>query len=687
MIRVPDNQKRFSVPNNSDLFGNIHYTKNINFDEEGYIKQSPRAVNIVDSDYDADFNIPTSFGRLQSSIFYTTTIEDPFIVQIDPTAMSSVQDTDAGNDAPPSLTIDSTGTWWQNLWHVTTDDGLFSKDPSNGDWTDRSVTLTSGKAHPVEVFKTSANRTLCIGNGNVVVQINTSYSTSGIAQLTIPADFEVIDLAFNNGRIGVATKLSDTASGQSGEAYFFTWDGIGTSANGGWGVGSETIVGVVPYLSSFLLITKTGEGLYFNGGGFQRLFALPHYYLDRVWGDSVNREALGDIMKVDGDVVYFNLNNNIEPYGQKSEQYIANQPAGILCYDPKVGLYHYASPSISKTTLQVVSQANVNTSTDVMTVTGGYLHTGALPATGSPVKYVYDGTAQIGGLLAGKIYFLIKLSSSTFSLAETYEDALLGTKIDLTSTGAANNHFLMLDVVDYGASYMARSGAIGLAEMNTHTLDTMIFGGEYYPTDSSTDKEYLCALVSGFKNISYFVTAKNISDNLKDIRQPIFIKYKPLKTGESIIVKEKTKDIDGLPSSTPQNSQICTWSSNKELYVTADFSEAKAHLDAGGSLECEIISGAGAGQMSQVVSMGYDDGVYSFVLEDEIEGVSASDVCNILIENWNYIGTVTSDDVDGYKKWTSDVTSKTAKYKVILIGDGVTIEEFSAGNSVFKPQN
>ena len=35
MAKIPNEQtKRFSVLGNSDLFGNIHYTKNINFDED-----------------------------------------------------------------------------------------------------------------------------------------------------------------------------------------------------------------------------------------------------------------------------------------------------------------------------------------------------------------------------------------------------------------------------------------------------------------------------------------------------------------------------------------------------------------------------------------------------------------------------------------------------------------------------
>jgi len=42
MIRLPaDTNEKWFQPNNSDKFGSLWYTKNINLDEEGYIKLSP----------------------------------------------------------------------------------------------------------------------------------------------------------------------------------------------------------------------------------------------------------------------------------------------------------------------------------------------------------------------------------------------------------------------------------------------------------------------------------------------------------------------------------------------------------------------------------------------------------------------------------------------------------------------
>ncbi len=668
MLPIPNTEKRFLQPNNSDRFGNIHYTKNQNFDEEGYVKLSPRALALISSTDDTDFDIPAAFGRRGSGQFYIAGIDDPFEAQIAETAVTAAQDTDADGSTPPALTIDSHGAWFNNLWHVTEDQLIVYKTPSNGNWTDTAVALTTGKIHALAEFE--SRRTLCVTNGNQVLQVDTSYASS--TTLTLPAKFEAVALCYANTKMGVITKMNDSVSGMGGQAYFFVWSGAATEAGSGFPTGSDSIVGIVPYASWFLLLTRTGQGLYFNGGGFETLFSLPHYYLDLTWGDSINREALGDIMRVEGDVVYFNLNNAMEPYGEKSEEYIPHAPGGILCYDPKVGLYHRYSPSISKAVQLTVTQANVNTSTDIMTETGS----NAIPATGNPVKYIFDKTSRIGGLVTGRVYYIIKHTATTFSLAATREDAVNGVKINLTSTGAANNYFLALTLKDYGPSRLARTGAIELAEANTHALDRMVFGGELYASDDTDNDEYLNFICTGFPNIGYIVSSRTLSDQVTDTQQELLVRYRPLKTTDSIIVKKKTRAVLGLPVSTPQASVHCTWTDANTFTTTADLSEADAYLDtAEGELECEIISGSGAGQLSQISSITESGGTYTVNLADELEGVAANDVCDVLIDSWEQVGVITSDDVLGDVKLPIGASDKSFTTKVIMKGIDVTIEE------------
>lgn len=674
MIKIPTIAKKFSIPNNSDLFGNIWYTKNANFDEEGYAKLSSRSVSLQSEEDNANFDIPLSFGRTDPARFLIAAADEPWILNVDAQlGITSTEDTDSGN---PGLSFDSWGRWWQNRWHVTSDTGvvasLYYKPANTSTWTDASVSLALGKVHPIEVFRNKIS--LCIGNGNEVLLVSTTYVVS-TTKLIIPTDYEVIGLAYSNNRMGVVTKLSDTAAGQNQEAYFFVWDGASNEANGGYPVGSDTIIGITAYKSSWAILTRTGQLQYFNGGGFDIIATLPYYYQSLILSDSTNRSALGDIMQVEGDVIYLNLSNDLNRYGVKQEEYLENYPSGILCYDPKVsGFYHRYSPSISKMFSATALQASVNTTTDTIT-----LQTSVAPATGSIVMQTYN--TPIGGLTIGEKYYVINVSSSSFKVALTKADALAGTAIDLTSQGSATNYFNFVDIVDYGASYNGqRTGGIALVEMTSLVYDHMFFGGEYEDSNSTGSYSHVCMTVPSLPNIGYLVSAKITSENIEDVMQKVYVKYRPLDTDDKIVIKYKDKDILGLPVTTPQSGIGCSWTSSTTFTTTADFSEAAAYLSTENELECEITSGAGAGQVSQIASISLLAGTYTVTLADALEGAANGNFCNVLINNWKKLGEVTPADMDGHKEFPIAESSKWCKIKAILYGVDTTIEELQLIN-------
>lgn len=675
-IKIPQ-EGRFSLPNNSDRSGNIHYVKNMSFDEEGYIKLSPRALSLVNEQDDTSFNIPTAFGRRTGDVFDIVTTDNPYETDLSENGSNGLSAAVDNGTSVPNTTFDSHGVWWQNRWYVTYATGLIYRSPSTGNWTDASVSLTTGKFHCLEVFRSRVQ--LCIGNGNVVTQVDTSHVAT--TSLTIPADYEVIALAYNNNVMAVATRLSDTAAGQNQEAYLFIWDGSTTSANQAFGVGSDAIVGLAGYKSSFVILTRTGQLKYFNGAGFEVLASLPFYYQDKMWGDSQNPETFGDVMKVDGDVIYINVNTTYDDFGVKGERNLPQSPGGVYCYDPKVGLYHRYSPSISEVSRLTVTSGNINTTTNVLTTTAG-----TIPATGNPVKYIHSRTSKIGGLQTGTVYYVIKVSSTTLKLATTRQNALDGTAIDITSTGAATNYFMALDLVDYGTTHIERTGGIGQSEGQSHVLDGLLFGGELFRRDSTNNDAHLNFISAGFKNIGYVVTPKIFFQGVTDNTKKIYVRHRPLKTGDKITIKRKTKDVAGIPTTTPQDGVTCTWSSDRELYTTCNLSEVESFInDSSGECELEIISGAGAGQMSQIESITYDSGTYSIVLKDTIEGAASGRVGDIMIENWELLDTVTTENDKGIKEIPLDGSSKWSKFKIITEGVDVTIEDILIPSETHKP--
>lgn len=673
-FKIPQSDKRISVTNRSDKSGNIWYTKNIDLSEEGYIKLSPRSVQIIsdsslDEQFDTDLNITASAGRYGASGgYFLATTDAPFKATISSISLSVTRDNDSG---VPALSSESRGVWYQGAWHVSTASTVESKVIA-GTWTERITGLTSGVDHPMEVFRN--RNSILVGNGNVVKQYNSSYSNT--TDLTVPTDYEVIGIKYSNNKVGIITTLSSTASGQDQEAFFFVWDGGTTSANGGYPVGTTAIAGIVAYKSSWVILTKTGRLLYFNGGGFEELAAFPFFFKDRIWD---NTNSTGDIMLTDGDLIYIHIDGELSTEGTKGQVILSNFPGGIWCYDSAVGLYHKYSPSISQLSVITVLSGGVDTTNDLLTADSG-----TIPVTGSPIKFTFSPNTPIGGLTGGNVYYVINVSPTTFRLATTKENAENGVYIDLTSTGLATNYFQTLVLKDYGQTYLNTTGALTLTDTKnsiyaglTHSFNGLNALG--------TSVNYFGMIVPEFDSIGYLVSPRLESSQVEDLMQKVFSKYYPLKSNDSITIKYKDEDVLGIPVATPFFGQSCTWTSNTTFTFSKDISEADSYLDDDSKeLEVEIISGAGAGQMAQVSSITESSGTYTVTLTDEIEGVSASDTCNIIIDNWKKVGTITSDDTLGYKEFSIESPSKFVKLKIILKGTDVKIEEILVPNAAYR---
>lgn len=676
-IKLP-NKGKISQPNNSDLFGNIWYTKNMDFDEAGYIKLSSRTARIYSEEDGGSFDIPTAFGRFGDGLFHIVSADRAFDTNLNRNVSTIVaQDVTANS---PQLDFDSFGRWWQNRWHAVNNASPGKLFYTNGTaWTDTGVSLTQGKAHPLEVFRDK--NAICIGNANTVLLVDNSYAT--LVTLSLPTDYEVQGLSYSNDKIAIVANLSDTIAGQNQEAFLFIWDGSANGAssstavpNAGFPVGSDTIMAIAPYKTSWVILTRNGKLLYFNGGGFQELAAFPFWYIKATWSGSGNRSMYGDGIIADGDLIYINISGNLVPFGVKDEVFLENNPSGIWCYDPSVGLYHTYAPSVSKVSVLRVANTDIDLTSDIFTATAG-----TIPATGNPVKYTYNRSTLIAGLTINVVYYIIRHNATMFSLALTKADALAGNKVNITSTGDSINYFFSLDVVDYGAalaSTSGRTGAIGFMGKTESIYDDVIFGGDYNDiTSATTDYATLNISIPSFDNIGYFTTPKYISRQIEDVNQKVFIKYRPLSNTDSITIKMKDSEIYGIPVSTPQKNSIrCQWTNSTTFTTTADLSEVYTYLtDASKECECEIISGAGAGQMSQISSILFSGGTYTVTLQDTLEGVTATYYCDILINNWKYLGQITASDMKGWKEFPIATSSKWVKFKTILRGVGTTIEE------------
>lgn len=658
MIKLP-NPKWIQI-NSSDKIGPLSSTKNINLDKEGYLSLSPRSVTLINDTDDTDWNIPVSFGRYSAGTMRLVTTEDPFDLSYSNTGLTLTEDTSSDN---PNFAFNSHGVWWQNKWHTSTDTTVTYNDSGTWDSSPNITGLTSGVRHYLCVFKN--RNTLVVSNGNVLKQYDTSYS--GTTDLTIPSDFEITGLAYNNNQTAIITRLGDNSEGQNAEAYFFVWDGASTSANKGVSLGAYAGIAVTAYKSSFVVLTSEGQLLYWNGGGFEELAHFPFYDTDVRNGDLTTFQSYGDALVVDGDIIYINIGFDFSGIGTNDEETLVGNPCGVWCFDPRVGLYHRYSPSISHAYFHTIAQADVNTTTNVFTTAS------TIPNTGNQVIMTLP---KIGGLKTGVVYYVIKLSSTTFKLAESYADAIDGIAIDITSADTTN-YFVMYDLVDYGTTQFVTTGGVGLWGTNSAVFNNVIFGGKYFSTTLG-DTISLCTPVPFLENRGYFVTSKFFLDSIKEEISKEFIKHKPLGVNDAIIVKVKQHEYEGIPTSSPNSisSDEFAWTSSTTGTTNSDLSKVKTLFDAGEEFEIELTAGLGAGQMIKITNITESGGTYTVTVEDAVIGYSSNLKSHFIIDNWKFCASV---DYDSQKEGVFEVpiatTGKSLQFKMELRGYKTTVEE------------
>lgn len=94
---------------------------------------------------------------------------------------------------------------------------------------------------------------------------------------------------------------------------------------------------------------------------------------------------------------------------------------------------NYSIPKIQRT---FDPTTDVNTTDDYITLTAHRL------VTGTSVVYSNGGGGDIGGLTSTNTYYVIRISRNRISLTDTYENALSGVAVDLSSIGTGTSHSL-----------------------------------------------------------------------------------------------------------------------------------------------------------------------------------------------------------------------------------------------------
>lgn len=659
----PRETKQWKQTNSGDVFGTLYSTRNIDFDQEGYLKLAKRPTAIV---YDVtNFSSVTSITTtaLGASTYYIMTSGRPhslvFNLSVTDIYTSSIGDGNIRYDIVP----------WQSVLYAS-QDTKFSYYNGVG-WTGNLGSLTAGKQHPLCVFE-SANQ-LAIGDGNTVKLYDTAHSL--FATATIPADFEVYWIRYNAGNLYIGTKNL-----AGGNAIMYVWNGSGTAPQGSYPIEGTFMFSGCNFNNSIAIITSRGRLMLFNGGGFTELANLPVYYTGYSWygntptaGKVVNRGMISE-----GGIIYINLDGGLAD----SSVRLPNQPSGLWVYDPKVGLYHRAGYATTKTESRSIDNTTgINTTTNVITVSS------YTAQTGTKVLYTCSDGGAAGGLNQRQFYYIIRVSATELKLALTYDDAIAGTAIDLTSQGTTQVLYFHNDD-DFGQVTGITPGAIGLTS-DYDTFESPLYRsmngsrvlyGAFIPNDTLSSGVYTLQTLTEGENRGNFVTQKIQSSAIKDTWKKIYSKLNYLFEGnDKVIVKYRTEDRYNFPIYPFPAAKAVTWVDASSFTTPSDLSGVVV------GDEVEILSGSGAGYTAHItaIQQGSPDWIVTL---DETVSVSTNDLSYVFIQNWKKIGVANSETQDLILETLCGEKSKWIQVKVELRGvSQPTIEEMQIINSAYKP--
>jgi len=671
-IPQPEN-KQWKQANNSDVFGNLSETKQISFDLEGYLKLSHSSRATMNETVDSDFDrVAVIIYNGDVSKFFIQTYDDPF--EIDRRILSQTPSQITASNFPAGSSR-ADAAWFDAKLAVSEASDLKYYDASSNAWVDTNVSLSSTATgqHPVKNFLSKSCLAVCNLN-TVLLYSALSATPTLLATLTIPADFEITSAAYHNQQLCIGTRHK-----YGGKAAMYVWNGEGTAAQSVYEVDANIIFDLCVYDQSIAAFASNGALYRFAGSGFVLLDAFPIYYTSRVLNDENNINMYHNVLKANGDVLYIAFSDS-----DNAKTRMMNQPSGIWCYDPRVGLHH--KYSFSNALTYKLNDPAISTSTDQITVT-------QVLATGTEVWYTSDGGTANAALKLDTKYFVIFVDSTHIKLATTKANALAGTAIDFTADDGTFERWVFFPNVDYGLIWSEKPSALQTIDYSQqypeYGLD-VIWAADVYKRDGVTTESHLGSVSTGVESRGFFVTSKIPSSNLTDNFNLISLKFgRFLSELDKIIIKYRLID-DERNEINVYNTDFwkITWTSATTFTTNAGNVTDWAQMQVGD--EINVCRGAAGGLMAHVTEISAPSAnVYTVTIDESYSDYVSGDISTAVFRNWkkwqtiSYTGTQGVDDQKGIFSKQLGVNGKYIQFKVELRGIGVKIEEFSVDN-VYK---
>lgn len=602
-MRYPQNNNWVQT-NDGNIFGVLNETRNVHFDKRGMVSLSRRPIAYYNSTADADFAYVLAINYF-SDDYYILTDDEMFYGPLDNTSLTEITNTNAYNRGSDAVVC------YSRLY--VTGDTTVDYTSNGTSFTTPSITLTTGKHHPLCVFDSQPTYKLAIGNGNTVTLYDSSHNAATDV-LTIPAEYEVTSIRYRNGYLYVGTK---NLFGRNANVYI--WNGSGSAAQYSVDAGSHWVFSMTEYGSSVAFVNSAGQLLLVSGSEAVQLAAFPIYYSqEAIWQGSSGLNPGGKVfnrgMINDGSRIYISID------GRNEGVQVPGMYSGLWCFDPNVGLYHKAGVGKTRVDTPSASALSGNNVTFTADVDGD---------TGDPIFVVNNGSMT--GISDLEMYYMIKIDTDEIQFAESRADAFNGREITLGGT-LGSPSFRVVDM-DSGIEIDdARQGAVAMVNPILQP-ETLWQGGILYGSRTSSGV-YAINCLAPAQSYGSFTTQRLYGASIITVWQRLYSYISGLYlANEKVIIKAKYEERPGLPIA---NSESVDWT-DANTFSTQDLT-TWGNVEVGD--EVSIVSGYGAGKSAHITAITETATDFTIDLDESI-GL-AGQASNVLIDNFKKIGVITN---------------------------------------------
>ena len=648
-VFIPAKQsKQYSTSQSSDLFGNLVRTRNLDFTKKGYLSLARKPITLYTETETGTFGLPLA---ILPDWFYgeylVVTDEGAFGCDFNSFDFSATAST-AGS--PPTFSLASDGVSFGSEFVVS---GTTMVCSLSVGWTSRITGLASYSGYPYRhpLCVSEHQQFIAVGNVNTVKLYNSSYVLQ--TTCTLPANQIVSWIRWMGNLLYIGTF---DVFGGDGKLYI--WNGSGTAANAGYGLGAIGTPSGCEYDSSMVVFTSDGRILRFVGGGFVPLktrdgreVRFPERNTRSQYGlQMANR---GSISK-DGKI-YMVVDASIGLTGGVRADN-PDFPSGLYVFDQDIGLYHKAGVDYKQRSSNVISAVSSNEIT---------LTSAEVFETGDPVACKTIGTLT-GDITASRIYYAIKTDSTHLKLANTAQQAKDGEAITITGSPSAAS-ILLFNVYNSLGATRFTPGCVASLE----TVPPNPFMGNDVMWGGSAGKECLMSFGMG-RNIGSFITPKIQASQVQDVFKKIIAKFPPLNLAtRKILIKYRIENRWGTPGRGSFGGSAGTWASSTTFTINPkqyDFYSVQV------GDEIEITYGVGSGYTAHITAISEDSATqWTITIDETLSFVTASDTFDFIVDNWTKYKTIsTADDATaaavGFKKALLAKRAKWVQLKVELRG-------------------